>query len=481
MQARKFRKASSLIAGILCLATSFSINLPASQAAVSATSGNDLQHGQDEAISLLKEYLKIDTTNPPGNEAKGAAYLAKVLNDNGIEAKVLDVSANRACVYARLKGNGKKKAIVLLNHIDVVPAQAADWKHNPFGGEEIDGEIWGRGTIDMKGIGIAQLECMLMLKRSGKVLDRDIIFVATPDEEVGGNFGANWFVKEHADLVKDAEFLFNEGAFIDTADDGKPRFCGVAISEKSVLWLSLTAKGDAGHASMPRPDSSVNRLVKSLNRIIENPPKPTILPAVREYFKRISPTVGEPYKSAFANIDESIKNPDIYQDILKDKFNSAMLRNTVSPTVLKSGYKTNVIPAEAYAELDCRILPGVPKDTFVNSIKETMKDNSVEVGVLDWVHTDASPYETECFSAITKVINKNMPGVPVVPMVMPWFTDSHWFRDIGIASYGFVPVRVDQTHLASMHGKDERIPTAYYKEGVKLMYEVLETLCAEKK
>jgi acetylornithine deacetylase/succinyl-diaminopimelate desuccinylase-like protein len=248
-----------------------------------------------------------------------------------------------------------------------------------------------------------------------------------------------------------------------------------------VLWLSLTAKGDAGHASMPMPDSSVNRLVKSLNRIVENPPKPMILPAVREYFKRISPTVGEPYKSAFANIDESVKKPDLYQDILKDKFTSAMLRNTISPTVLKSGYKTNVIPAEAYAELDCRILPGVSKDTFISSVKETMKDPSVEVGVLDWVHTDASPYDTDCFRAITKVIGKNLPGVPVVPMVMPWFTDSHWFRDIGIISYGFVPFRADPTHLATMHGKDERIQTAYYKESIKLMHEVLEELCAEKK
>ncbi|MBX9723951.1 MAG: M20/M25/M40 family metallo-hydrolase, partial [Candidatus Obscuribacterales bacterium] len=259
---------------LFALAVAFTTSILPSGASSVPAQAKSLEQSQDEAIGLLKEYLKIDTTNPPGNETKGAEYLAKIFKDNGIEAQLYETAPGRSCVYARLKGTGKKKAIVLLNHIDVVPANAADWKHAPFGGDEIDGEIWGRGTIDMKGYGIAQLETMLMFKRSGKLLDRDLIFVGTPDEEVGGNFGASWFVKNHADLVKDAEFLLNEGAFIDTADDGKARYCGVAVSEKSVLWLSLSSKGDAGHASMPQPDSSVNRLVSSLNKIIENPPKP---------------------------------------------------------------------------------------------------------------------------------------------------------------------------------------------------------------
>ncbi len=478
MKRTSFGMSPLRFAGLLALAVALTTSILPSSAISVPTQANNLEQSQEEAIGLLKEYLKIDTTNPPGNETKGAEYLAKVFKDNGIEAQLYETAPGRSCVYARLKGSGKKKAIVLLNHIDVVPANAADWKHAPFGGEVIDGEIWGRGTIDMKGYAIAQLETMLMFKRSGKLLDRDLIFLGTPDEEVGGNFGANWFVKNHADLVKDAEFLLNEGAFIDTADDGKARYCGVAVSEKSVLWLSLASKGEAGHASMPQPDSSVNRLIKSLNKIIENPPKPTVLAPVREYFKLISPTVDEPLKSAFADIDAAVQKPDIYKIILKDKMKSSMLRNTVSPTVLKSGYKTNVIPADAYAELDCRLLPGVKKDTFVAELKDIMKDNSVDIGVLDWVHTDASPYDTECFKSISKVMNKNMPGVPVVPMVMPWFTDSHWFRDIGIISYGFVPVKVDQTHLATMHGKDERIPVSNYKEGVKILYEMLDDLCS---
>ena len=456
-----------------------SITSPAiSPGATKAPGSVDMKAAQDEAVGLLKEYLKIDTTNPPGNETKGAAFLAKILTDAGVEAKIFETAAGRSCVYARLKGNGSKKAVILLNHIDVVPAEAKDWKHPPFNGEEFDGEIWGRGTLDMKGFGIAELEAILQFKRSGKLLDRDIIFLGTPDEEIGGTYGAAWFVKNHPDLVKDAEYLINEGAFIDAADDGKARYWGIAVSEKSVLWLNLTARGNAGHASMPQPESSVNRLVSSLNKIVENPPAPTVLPAVKEYFKRISPTVEEPLRSSYANIEDSVKKPELYQGILKDIMKSSMLRNTISPTVLKAGYKTNVIPAEASAELDCRLLPGANKDTFIANLKSTMKDPSIEVGVLDWVHTDASPFDTEAFAAISRVAARELPGVPVVPMVMPWFTDSHWFRDLGITSYGCMPFRVDQTHLATMHGKDERIPVSVYREGVKLLYQVLDELCA---
>lgn len=450
---------------------------PASAVRVQKSPSEELDFACNQSLGYLKEYLRIDTTNPPGNEAKGAQYLADIFKKHGIEAELLETGPNRACVYARLKGNGKKRPIVFLNHIDVVPARAEDWKHPPFCGEEFDGAIWGRGALDMKGFGIAQLETMLMIQRSGLTLERDIIFVGTPDEEVGGECGAGWFVKHHADKVKDAEFLINEGAFIDSRADGKPVHIDVGISEKSVLWLHLIARGNAGHASMPMADSSVNRLIKSVGRIIDNPPPPTILPAVREYFKKIAPTVGEPLRSAYADIDDAVKKPETFQELLKDKMKSSMLRNTVSPTVLKAGYKTNVIPAEASAELDCRLLPGVGKDEFIGLIRDRMKDNSIEVSVLDWVHTDASPYDTECYRAINDVAGKLNPGIPVVPTVAPWFTDSHWFRELGIASYGFEPFRIDPELLATVHGKDERVPIAVYKDGLKFLYDVTAKLC----
>jgi acetylornithine deacetylase/succinyl-diaminopimelate desuccinylase-like protein len=471
---------AALTSTILCLSFAVSTGLSAPAPAISDLAPEAVAHAQEEAVGIFREYLKIDTSNPPGNESKGALYLAKILGDNGFDVKTFETAPGRSGLYARLKGNGKKKAILLLNHIDVVPAKAEDWKHQPFGGEEVEGEIWGRGAVDMKSAGIAQLESLLMLKRSGKTLDRDVIFLATPDEEVGGTFGADWFIKHHADLISDAEFLFNEGAFIDADDNGKPRYCGVDVAEKSVLWLGLTARGDAGHASMPLSDSSANRLIRALAKVVDNPPGPKVLPAVREYFKRISPCVAEPLQRGFATIETSVQKPDFYKDLLKDKFKSSMLRNTISLTVLKSGYKTNVIPAEAYAELDCRLLPDVKKEKFLQDLKNTIGDAGIEIKVLDWHHADASPYDTECFNAISRVTGKEMPGVPVVPLITPWFTDSHWFRDLGICSYGFAPFRANQAHIAMMHGKDERLPAGNFKDGVKFMYAVLDELCAEK-
>lgn len=463
-----YRRAISTAMLACCIASS----LPPALAAP------DFKAAADEALGYLKSYIKIDTTNPPGNEEKGAAFLAKVLNDNGIEAKLYQTAPGRACVYGRLKGTGKKKAVILLNHIDVVPARATDWQHDPFSGEIFDGEIWGRGVIDMKGMGIAELEAMLLLKRSGKTLDRDVVFLATPDEEVGGKFGAQWFVDNQPELFKDAEFLFNEGGFIEAASGGKAKYCGVAVSEKSVLWLSLLTKGEAGHASMPISDSSVHRLVRALNRVLDNQPAPTVLPAVREYFKQISAVTSDSMKSAYADIESAVKKPEIYCQLLKDKFKSSMLRNTISPTVLKAGYKTNVIPAEAEAELDCRLLPGVKKDEFIGFIKGAVNDPSVQINVLDWVHTDESPHNTEAYQAVSSVMSEAMPGVPVVPMYMPWFTDSHWFRDKGVIAYGFAPFRVDPEHLATMHGKNERLPVEIYSQGVELFYKVMDRLCS---
>jgi len=427
----------------------------------------------DEAVKHLSEYIRVNTTNPPGNETLGAEYLAKILRANGIEAQLFETTKGRSCVYARLKGDGSKRPLILLNHIDVVPAQASDWSHDPFGGQIIDGEIWGRGAGDMKGMAIAELETVLQLKRAGKPLKRDVIFLGTPDEEVGGVYGAEWFAKNHPELCKDAEFLLNEGSSIDANDKGQPMYWGVDISEKSVLWLKLTAKGAAGHASMPMPDSAPNRLTRALTKIVNDPPGPVVQPAVREFFQLAAATQPEPFKGYFAHIDETVKDPKAYQELLADKLHSAMLRNTVSLTVLKAGYKTNVIPAEASAEIDCRLLPGVTKEQFIEELRSKMGDPSIEVSVLDNVRTDASPTNTDLYAAIKSVAAEEQPGIPVVPVVVPWFTDSHWFRDFGTVAYGFEPFEIDPTHLATMHGKNERIQVKNLKDGVRRLHKIV--------
>jgi len=438
----------------------------------------DFDKAGAEATRYLSQYLKIDTTVPPGNEKLGAEFLESILKENGIETGLYETAPQRACIFARLKGSGKKRPIVLLNHIDVVPARAEDWTHPPFAGETHDAELWGRGAMDMKGMAVAELEAMLLLKRSGRTLDRDIVFLGTPDEEVGGEFGAKWFVENHLELIKNAEFLINEGFHIDTDKDGKPRYWGVDVGEKSVLWLRLTARGEAGHASMPMRNASTNRLVRALAQIVEAQPKPVVLPAVREYFDKISTRESGWLKAAYADIDQAIKTPDTVEKLLQDKLKGSMLVNTVSLTVLKSGYKTNVIPAEAVAELDCRLLPGVKHEDFIAGLRSIVNDPAVDFSVLEWENTESSPFNTDLFEAIKAVAAKEAPGVPVVPVVVPWFTDAHWFRELGIVCYGFEPFEIDEQHLATMHGKDERIPLSAVTDGVRRLYKVLETVAA---
>lgn len=466
---KKWLRASLLaLSGLSCLLISPELFNAASAVTATASDPNG-----DEAVKYLTEYIRVNTTNPPGNEALGASYLAGILTANGIESRLFETAPGRAVLYARLKGDGSKRPLILLNHIDVVPAQASDWEHDPFGGEIINGEIWGRGAMDMKGMAIAELQTILMLKRANKTLKRDIIYLATPDEEVGGTYGAEWITKNHPELVKDAEFLINEGYMIEASEQGQPKYWGVDIAEKSVLWLKLKAKGTAGHASMPISDSAPNKLVRALSHIVNEPPAPTVLPAVREFFQSVAAREPEPWRTYFKEIDQSVKDPKKYSELLTDKLRSSMLRNTVSLTVLNAGYKTNVIPAEATAELDCRILPGVTKEAFIDEIKNKIKDPSIEVSVLDWVHADASPTNTDLYAAIKAVAAEEQPGVPVVPVVVPWFTDAHWFRELGTVAYGFEPCEIDPTHLATMHGKNERIPVKNFRDSIRRLHKIV--------
>jgi acetylornithine deacetylase/succinyl-diaminopimelate desuccinylase-like protein len=430
-----------------------------------------------DAITTLCNYISINTSNPPGNEKAGAEFLGEIMKKNGIEYKILETAPGRACLYAKLPGTGKKRPLILLNHIDVVPARAEDWEHAPFEGKVINDEIWGRGAIDMKGMAVAELEAFLNLKRSGAAHDRDVIFLATPDEEVGGSAGAEWLTKHHPELVSNAEYLLNEGFCIESRPDGTPKFWGVDIAEKSVLWLKLTANGDAGHASMPMPDSAPNRLARALSRVVNAPPAPQLMPEVKTFFENIAAGEAEPQRSLYKNIAASVQDAKSYDLILKDKLKSAMLRDTVSLTVLKAGYKTNVIPAEAVAELDCRLLPTTDKDHFVKQFEEKIADPSIKVSLLEFNRADASAVDTELFRVIRDVAAKSGTAkAPVVPMIVPWFTDSHYFRVFGTTAYGFVPFRIDMEHFATMHGKNERIPVRSFIEGCHLMSQIVEQI-----
>src|SRR6266498_1344153 len=252
----------------------------------------------DEATALLSQYLRINTTNPPGNEIAGARWLADVLRRDGIEARTFEPAPGKANLYARLGGDGSARPLILLNHMDVVLASPEYWTVDPFSGVAKDGYVWGRGALDMKGEAITQLMTLLTLKRAGVPLKRDVIFLATADEEIGGGVGAGWFVEHHRDIVQDAEFLLNEGGTIRTDASGRIEYYGVGTTEKSPFWLNVTAHGTAGHGSRPTPDNPVHRLVRALSRITAYQTPLVVTPAAERYFRDLSTIETDPARRA---------------------------------------------------------------------------------------------------------------------------------------------------------------------------------------
>src|SRR5213083_56942 len=264
------------------------LETPERVALIAAPVESDWKALGDEAGALLSRYIGINTTNPPGNEIVAARWLAAVLQRDGIEARIFEPAPGKANLYARLAGDGSARPLILLNHMDVVLASPEYWTVEPFSGLLKDGYIWGRGALDMKGEAIAQVMTMLILKRAHVPLKRDIIFLATADEEIGAGVGAAWIVEHQAGLVKDAEFLLNEGGLTRADGHGDVEFYGVGTTEKSPFWLDLTARGTAGHGSRPTPDNPVHRLIRALNRIAEWRTPLTVTPAAERSFRDLA-------------------------------------------------------------------------------------------------------------------------------------------------------------------------------------------------
>jgi len=306
------------------------------------------------APNLLARYIRIDTTNPPGNEIEGARFLAELLEAEGITTSILESEPGRASVYARLAGNGARKALLLLNHIDVVPVDRSDWHHEPYEGAIVDGVVYGRGALDCKGVAVAQLLAMIALKRAGDFLDRDLVFLATADEETGGRLGAGWLIDEHFDLLRDVEFVLNEGGFIHR-DPGKPLIYNLNAAEKAPCWFRVTAQGEPGHASRPPAATAVTRLVEALGRLVSWRPPIEVGPIVAGYYAgyaEIDPANARRYR----DLERSLQmDKDFRHAFISDPGAAALVRDTLTPTVLHASSKTNVVPATAWAEVDSRL------------------------------------------------------------------------------------------------------------------------------
>ncbi len=464
----------NLFRGALCVALlSFCLS-PSSHAQNGALKWDAIQ---TEAHTLLLDYLKLDTTNPPGNEIKAANFFAALCQREGIEHQVFEPFPGRATLWARIKGDGTQRPIILLNHSDVVPHDKAYWTTEPFTPVEKDGFIYARGAMDMKGLGMAQFVTLLTLHRNQAKLKRDVIFLSTADEEAGGLQGAGWFVKNHPELLGKAEFLLNEGGGNFADDAGKVLSIGVGPSEKTPAWLRLTATGTAGHASIPRADSSVNRLIRALNKLIDYKPPIQLTPAVEQMFKASAPLRPATMRAKFENIRESLKDPDFLKLLEADPMANALLRNTISITMLAGSNKVNIIPPAASADIDTRVVPGEKLDRWIAELKGVINDDKIKIEPILAFNANASPTDTALVKAIATVTKRKYADALITYPVQAGFTDCHFFRDLGIHSYGFSPFVAAPRQLGGgVHGNDERIGKQTYLDGVKFFYEVIAEL-----
>jgi len=429
----------------------------------------------EEATELLSQYLRINTTNPPGNEIAAARWLAAVLQRDGITAQIFEPRPGKANLYARLRGDGSARPLILLNHMDVVLASPEHWQVDPFGGAVRDGHVWGRGALDMKGQGIVQLMTLLVLKRSGVPLTRDVIFLANSDEEIGAGVGAGWFVEQHPELVRDAEFLLNEGGTIRVDAGGTVEYYGIGTTEKSPFWLDLVARGTAGHGSRPTPDNPVHRLVRALARVAAWDTPLVVTPAVERYFRDLATVERDSVRRRwFADIRAAVRDTAAARVITGDLTYNALLRTTISITGLRASDKTNVIPPVATAAVDVRLLPGQSPDSFRAALARVVNDTAIVIRPQSatWSATE-SGVDTELYRSIVAAARARHPGALITTPMLAGFTDSHYFRRMGITSYGLSPFPLSEEDARGVHGNDERLSVTALAFGVRFYYDVV--------
>ena len=430
-----------------------------------------------ETLGNLASYLQINTTNPPGNELAAARWLKGILEHEGIEAQILDTAelgANRANLYARLRGNGSKRAIALVHHMDVVPAAPSSWSVDPFSGVIKDGYIWGRGAIDMKSNGIAQLMAMIALKRSGATLNRDIVFIGNADEELGST-GGLVFAQRHADLLRDVEYLITEGADNLLDSTRKVVYFGVGVAEKRTFWQRLTVNGVPSHGSRPTPQNPVPKLVTALYKISQWHTPLHVTPGVDKFFRDIARTYPEPQRGWLSNVRVALDNPRARGWILSDVTWNAILRNTISLTSLTGSNKTNVIPGVATAEIDIRLLPDQDTTEFRETLKRVIGDTAVHLTHLANTKPPLeSPIDTDLFRAIERAAHEREPTAFVTTPMETAATDRPTYRKLGIVTYGFSPFKIPRAEIQrGMHGNDERLSVENVGYGLRFYYDIL--------
>ena len=444
-----------------------------------------LKEIEEEVTNLLSNLIRINTTNPPGNETEAVKFLTKNLEKEGFACEVFESAPGRGSLITRLKGTGEGPSLLLLSHLDVVAANPKEWSVDPFAGVVKDGFVWGRGAIDMKSMTAMEVMVMKLLKRNNAQLKGDLILAATADEEKGGEAGAGWLVKNYPDKVK-ADYVINEGGGLAIPVDDKNIYT-MQTAEKGILWFKVKAKGRPGHGSVPgAADNAILRMNKIVEKLGNYRAKMTVVPTVRQFLSEVAKE--SPLLQQAANM--ILQNPEVADQILdmlaqKDKVMAeelrARLRMTIAPTIIHGGVKENIIPSECEAVFDCRILPGQTPEQAMEEIKALLKDvvdlEKVEFETIQANEPSESPTNTPLYEEIINVLKEFEPNCSVAPILLTGGTDSRFFRKLGTVCYGFQPLRADMPYgeiLKTVHGIDERISIENLVFGTSVLYNVVE-------
>ncbi len=457
---------------LMILAIGVTTPVPAQQA-------SSVETLEEEAASLLSRYIQIDTTNPPGDEIKAARFFKEIFDREGIEARIIQSAPGRGNIVARLRGTGTRKAVMLLNHMDVVPADGKIWQEPPFSGAIKNGYIWGRGALDMKGPAIVELMTMLTLKRNRVALESDVIFLGTADEEAGGALGAGYLLERHPELFEDVGVVLNEGGGVRLDADGKARAYSVSVAEKTPLWLRLIAVGTPGHGSTPGAESAVTKLLGALTKIMAYQPPIKVVPEVQKFFADTAEAEPESQRGHYRDLRTALQNPAFAAEFTSNPRNNASVRNTIAITGLKASDKINVIPAQASAEIDARLLPGEDPQAFIRELRRIVADEAVKIETILSFPAAVSPAHPEAMKAIQALADAHDGGAPVVAPLVRGFTDCHFFRAKGIPCLGFMPLRSTPAQAGLVHGVNERISLASLRAGIRSMVELVHKLAAE--
>lgn len=448
----------------------------------------------DACIEHLRALIRIPSVNPPdggaevaagrdpfGGEAAAARYCAEVLGDAGIEAEVIELVAGRGSCVGRLRASGAttEPPLILLSHLDVVPVDEESWSRDPFGGELVDGVVWGRGAVDMKNMGAMELGVMLALRRSGAELRRDVIFAAVADEEAGGEHGARGLVEQRPELFHDADgraaaAALNEVGGYSITLEGR-RFYTIQVAEKGIVWTRVRTTGTPGHASMPHADNAAVKLARAVTALVaDQAHRPTrVLPVVAGFLEALG--LGDVAReAALGSSAAQVALTVAVDDPVMRRSLDAMLRDTVTPTVLHAGKKVNVMPGTGEAEIDVRTLPGTDQEELLAHLQEIVGEGTsveaiVALPAVEW------PADAEIVGFMHEALSRADPDATAVPMMITPGTDAKALAQLGIPCYGFAPLRLepDVPFLELFHGHDERVPVSAIAFGLPVLAEVV--------